>query len=128
MSTPNFSKKSSTENAAAKGKSRSGLVQDGNLMAGNSSGEYEYLRLQKLKAEIQDHDGKATPALARLPLPFAISLNRSIWLMIYYYNSMLCLITRQNSHKSRLYVVQEIAWRLLKNYHKNIVIITLQNE
>ena len=66
MSTPNFSKKSSTENAAAKGKSRSGLVQDGNLMAGNSSGEYEYLRLQKLKAEIQDHDGKATPALARL--------------------------------------------------------------
>jgi hypothetical protein len=67
MSTPNFSKKSSTENAAAKGKGRSSLVQDGNLMAGNSSGEYEYLRLQELKAKILDFtDVAQNPNLAKL--------------------------------------------------------------
>ena len=67
MSTPNFAKKSSTENVAAKGKSRSSLVQDGNLMAGNSSGEYEYLRLQELKAKILDfNDSAANPNLAKL--------------------------------------------------------------
>ena len=67
MSTPNFAKKSSTENAAAKGKGRSSLVQGGSLMAGNTGGEFEYLQLQKLKAEISDHKASDdNPAMKKL--------------------------------------------------------------
>lgn len=55
MSAPNFAKAKSTEVSGTKGKGRSTGVQNGQMMAGNEiKSEYEYLRLQQLKAEIKD--------------------------------------------------------------------------
>ena len=55
MSAPNFAKAKSTEVSGTKGKGRSTGVQNGQMMAGSEvKSEYDYLQLQKLKAEIKD--------------------------------------------------------------------------